>query len=74
MYGFDLSTGQPARGNIEAGLTTIEEKSLGCVRKIGTRPIVQVLEYSEIPTEKGPILMDTPGYDVPMGSRGEPAV
>ena len=63
MYGVDLSTGQPGRGNIEAGLTTIEEKSLGCVRKIGTRPIVQVLEYGEIPTEKGPILMDTPGDD-----------
>ena len=64
MYGTDLSTGQPAQGNIEAGLSTIEEKSLGCVRKIGTRPIVQVLEYAEIPSQKGPIFMDTPGFDV----------
>ena len=64
MYGADLSTGQPSRGNMEAGLSTIEEKSLGCAMKIGTRPIVEVLEYSEIPSQRGPILMDTPGYDV----------
>ena len=64
MYGADLSTGQPTRGNMEAGLSTIEEKSLGCVSKIGSRPIVEVLEYGEIPHRKGPILMDTPGFDV----------
>jgi len=64
MYGADLSTGQPARGNIEAGLSTIEEKSLGCAMKIGTRPIVEVLEYSQIPGQRGPMLMDTPGYDI----------
>lgn len=64
MYGIDLSTGQPTRGNIEAGLTTIEEKSLGCIRKIGSRPIVEVLEYAEVPSLKGPVFMDTPGFDV----------
>jgi len=64
MYGADLSTGQPTRGNMEAGLTTIEEKSLGCVAKIGSRPVVEVVEYAEIPGQKGPILMDTPGFDV----------
>ncbi len=64
MYGADLSTGQPTRGNMEAGLSTIEEKSLGCVTKIGSRPIVEVLEYADIPSQKGPILMDTPGFDV----------
>ena len=64
MYGADLSTGQPTRGNMEAGLSTIEEKSLGCVAKIGSRPIVEVLEYADIPKQKGPILMDTPGFDV----------
>ena len=64
MYGADLSTGQPTRGNMEAGLSTIEEKSLGCVTKIGSRPIVEVLEYADIPKQKGPILMDTPGFDV----------
>ncbi len=64
MYGADLSTGQPTRGNMEAGLSTIEEKSLGCVTKIGSRPIVEVLEYADIPRQKGPIFMDTPGFDV----------
>jgi len=64
MYGVDLSTGQPGRGNMEAGLSTIEEKSLGCAMKIGTRPIAEVVEYGEIPSQRGPILMDTPGYDV----------
>ena len=64
MYGAELSTGQPTRGNMEAGLSTIEEKSLGCVTKIGSRPIVEVLEYAEIPRQKGPIFMDTPGFDV----------
>ncbi len=64
MYGAELSTGQPTWSNMEAGLSTIEEKSLGCVTKIGSRPIVEVLEYAEIPRQKGPIFMDTPGFDV----------
>jgi len=65
MYGADLSTGEPNQGNMEAGLTTLEEKSLGCIRKIGSRPITEVLEYGQIPTKKGPIFMDTPSYDAP---------
>jgi altronate dehydratase large subunit len=64
MYGADLSNGQPSRGNVLAGLTTIEEKSLGCARKIGTRPLVQVVEFGEIPTKKGPVFMDSPGFDL----------
>jgi len=63
MYGIDLTSEQPVEVNIQAGISTIEEKSLGCVRKIGTRPIVEVLEYSEIHSQKGPILMDTPSFD-----------
>ena len=51
-------------GNIEGGLTTIEEKSLGCIHKAGTRPITQIVGYGEIPREKGVIIMDTPGYDI----------
>ncbi len=65
MYGADLSTGEPNQGNREAGLTTLEEKSLGCMRKIGSRPIVAVVGYGQIPTVKGPILMDSPSYDAP---------
>jgi altronate dehydratase large subunit len=51
-------------GNIKGGLTTIEEKSLGCIHKAGTTPIVQVVGYGERPTEKGVVIMDTPGYDI----------
>ncbi len=60
----DLRTGQPTPGNKEGGLSTIEEKSLGCIYKGGTRPIVEVVDYAEIPTKKGAIVMDTPGYDI----------
>jgi len=65
MYGADLSTGEPNQGNKEAGLTTLEEKSLGCMRKIGSRPIVAVMEYAQIPAKKGPLFMDSPSYDAP---------
>lgn len=51
-------------GNIQGGLTTIEEKSLGCIRKGGSRPYMQVVEYGERPREKGLVLMDTPGHDI----------
>jgi len=63
-HGSNLSDGQPTRGNQAAGLSTIEEKSLGCISKLGSREISEVLEYSEIPTKKGAILLDTPGFDV----------
>ena len=65
MYGADLSTGEPNQGNKEAGLTTLEEKSLGCMRKIGSRPIAEMVEYGQIPAEKGPLFMDSPSYDAP---------
>lgn len=51
-------------GNIEGGLTTIEEKSLGCIYKAGTTPIVQIVKYGERSPEKGVVIMDTPGFDV----------
>jgi len=51
-------------GNIEGGLTTIEEKSLGCIHKGGTSPVSEVVGYAERPSRKGLVIMDTPGYDV----------
>jgi altronate dehydratase large subunit len=51
-------------GNIEGGLTTIEEKSLGCIRKGGSRPYMEVVEYGKRPRKKGLVLMDTPGHDI----------
>ena len=63
-YGADLTGSNPSPGNIEGGLTTIEEKSLGCLCKAGSSPINQVLPYAQRPTTHGLVLMDTPGNDV----------
>ena len=63
-YGADLTGSNPSPGNIEGGLTTIEEKSLGCFRKGGSTPIQEVLAYAHSPTRRGLVLMDTPGNDV----------
>jgi altronate dehydratase large subunit len=62
--GEDLRGSQPTPGNIAGGITTIEEKSLGCIHKAGSAPIQGVLEYAEIPGGKGLYVMDTPGMDV----------
>lgn len=62
--GVDLRTGQPTPGNIQGGLTTIEEKSLGCIFKGGTSEIQGVLGYGEAPKGKGTFVMDTPGQDI----------
>jgi len=62
--GVDFIGGQPSPGNVKGGLTTIEEKSLGCIYKAGTAQIKEVLEYGEKPSKKGLVIMDTPGHDV----------
>lgn len=62
--GVDLRDGQPTPGNIQGGLTTIEEKSLGCIYKGGSRPIQGVKDYGEIVDGKGLYIMDTPGQDI----------
>ncbi|MCW4048446.1 MAG: UxaA family hydrolase [Candidatus Bathyarchaeota archaeon] len=58
-----------SKGNIDGGLTTIEEKSLGAIRKGGTKPIQGVLfndwKRFDKPTKPGLYLMDGPGWDVP---------
>jgi len=59
----DLRSGQPSPGNKEGGITTLEEKSLGCIHKGGTRPVSEVVECAHRPSRKGLIYMDTPGYD-----------
>jgi altronate dehydratase large subunit len=61
--GLDIGKANPAPGNYEGGITTLEEKSLGCVMKGGTGKIMEVLEYAEAPTKRGLVLMDTPGHD-----------
>lgn len=53
-----------APGNIAGGLSTLEEKSLGCIKKGGTTPIRQILSHGQIPTEKGLLVMDASGHDI----------
>ena len=62
--GVDMRGGNPTPGNIEGGLSSIEEKSLGCVYKGGTRPLQDVINWAEKISKKGLIYMDTPGNDV----------
>jgi altronate dehydratase large subunit len=62
--GVDIRGANPAPGHIQGGITTIEEKSLGCTYKAGTTPIQEVLDYAERPSKRGLVVMDTPGNDV----------
>ncbi|HAR79862.1 MAG TPA: carbohydrate hydrolase [Succinivibrionaceae bacterium] len=62
--GQDCRAGQPTPGNKAGGLSTLDEKSLGCIRKGGTRPITEVLEQAKRPTKSGAVVMDTAGYDI----------
>lgn len=56
----DLSESQPTKGNIEGGLTTIEEKALGNIQKIGRKCRVDgVLDKAEAPTGSGLWFMDS---------------
>jgi altronate hydrolase len=53
----------PSVGNKQGGLTTIYEKSLGATAKGGSTALRAVYEYAQEVTEKGLVIMDTPGYD-----------
>ena len=64
LAGQNCRAGQPTPGNKAGGLSTLEEKSLGCIRKGGTRPVVEVLAEGARPTKRGALIMDTPGYDI----------
>ena len=56
----DLSDSQPTKGNIAGGLTTIEEKALGNIQKIGRKCTVDgVLDKAEVPTHPGLWFMDS---------------
>ncbi|MEP7327933.1 MAG: UxaA family hydrolase [Betaproteobacteria bacterium] len=56
----DLSDSQPTKGNIAGGLTTIEEKALGNIQKIGKTCMVDgVLDKAEIPAHPGLWFMDS---------------
>ena len=62
--GIDMRGAQPSRGNIEGGLTTLEEKSLGAAKKAGNAPFTGALDYADPAKEPGLYMMDTPGHDI----------
>lgn len=62
--GEDVRDGNPSPGNKDGGLTTLEEKSLGCIHKGGTTPVNNVYDYSkQLKIKEGLVIMDTPGND-----------
>ncbi len=61
--GVDMRGGQPTRGNIAGGLTTIEEKSLGALAKSGSSRFEDVIEYGEPIRVPGLSMMDSPGRE-----------
>lgn len=54
----------PSPGNKEGGITTLEEKSLGCVQKGGTAPVTAVLDYGDTAEKAGLNLLNGPGNDM----------
>ena len=62
LFGVQIDN-NPSVGNKKGGLTTIYEKSLGAVAKGGSSALRAVYRYAEAVTEKGLVVMDTPGFD-----------
>ena len=54
----------PSPGNKAGGITTLEEKSLGCIQKGGSSEIVDVLDYGDTVTKSGLSLLNGPGNDL----------
>ena len=54
----------PSPGNKQGGITTLEDKSCGCVQKGGSAPIMDVIDYGEPVTTKGLNMLYGPGNDL----------
>ena len=54
----------PSPGNKAGGITTLEDKALGCTQKAGSATVVDVLSYGEALSEKGLNLLEAPGNDL----------
>ena len=64
LVGEEVREGNPSPGNKAGGITTLEEKSLGCIHKGGHTPINEVYDYAkQITSKSGLVIMDTPGND-----------
>ncbi|MDW7677106.1 MAG: UxaA family hydrolase [Bacillota bacterium] len=60
----DIRGAQPSPGNIDGGISSIEEKSLGAICKTGNSMINGAVDYGIMPTVPGLTFMDTPGNDL----------
>ncbi len=54
----------PSPGNREGGITTLEEKSLGCIQKGGHSPVTDVIDYGDTVKASGVTLLNGPGNDI----------
>ena len=54
----------PSPGNKKGGITTLEEKSLGCVQKAGSSAVVDVLDYGDTVRKNGLSLLNGPGNEI----------
>ena len=64
LVGEEVRAGNPSPGNKAGGLTTLEEKSLGCIHKGGHTSVNAVYDYAkQVEPHKGLVIMDTPGND-----------
>ena len=64
LVGEEVREGNPSPGNKAGGITTLEEKSLGCIHKGGHSPINAVYDYAkQVQSKQGLVVMDTPGND-----------
>ena len=64
LVGEEVREGNPSPGNKAGGITTLEEKSLGCIHKGGHSTVNAVYDYGKQVKEKsGLVIMDTPGND-----------
>lgn len=64
LVGEEVRQGNPSPGNKAGGITTLEEKSLGCIHKGGHSPVNAVYDYAkQVEPHGGLVIMDTPGND-----------
>lgn len=64
LVGEEVREGNPSPGNKAGGITTLEEKSLGCIHKGGHTSINEVYDYAkQVKKASGLVIMDTPGND-----------
>ena len=61
--GENIRDSNPSPGNIKAGISTLEEKSLGCINKSGSKPFAALVGYGDLIESRGVVFMDTTAFD-----------